>query len=75
MTFGWEPGFSGSNVHCEALICLLSTHNLGKDKEEAINHGGSDGGRTVWVPHSGDNGVTWSKPVNISATTKLLSWT
>ncbi len=56
-------------------ILLLSTHNLGVDKEHAIMEGTSQAGRTVWLLRSLDHGATWSAPANISATTKRPDWT
>ena len=35
-------------------ICLLTTHNLGSDREQDIVAGTSREGRTVWVMKSGD---------------------
>jgi sialidase-1 len=51
------------------------THNLGKDHESAIIDKTSTGTRTVWTTTSTDNGVTWTTPREITATTKDPSWT
>lgn len=56
-------------------IWLLTTQNLGEDKESQIVDGTSKGGRTVWVMHSTDDGVTWSEPRDISANVKKADWT
>jgi sialidase-1 len=56
-------------------IWLLTTQNLGEDKESQILDGTSKGGRTVWVMHSTDDGVTWSTPKDISASVKKADWT
>jgi len=77
----WDDGTNTCGNPCAVVdektgtIWLLSTHNLGKDKEEAIVRGASDGGRTVWVLHSKDNGATWTQAVNITKTTKQPDWT
>lgn len=55
-------------------VWLLSTHNLGTDKETDIINKRSRSTRTVWVLRSDDHGVTWSKPTQITATTKDPSW-
>ncbi len=55
-------------------ILLLATHNLGTDKESEIIPKKSQGTRTVWLLRSDDHGATWSKPVEITATTKDPSW-
>ncbi|MBI5381911.1 MAG: exo-alpha-sialidase [Opitutae bacterium] len=76
----WDDGANTCGNPCVVVdgktgaVWLLSTHNLGTDKEDAIIHGSSNGGRTVWVLHSEDNGATWSKPANITATTKKPEW-
>ena len=57
------------------VIWLLLTHNLGRDHEGDIMAGKSTGTRTVWVSHSKDDGLTWSKPAEITATTKATNWT
>lgn len=56
-------------------ILLLATHNLGKDHERQIIAGTSVGTRTVWILRSDDLGRTWSKPTEITATTKRANWT
>ncbi len=56
-------------------IWLLMTHNLGDDVEKQIYEGSSRGTRTVWVAKSDDDGRTWSKPVDVTATTKKPDWT
>jgi sialidase-1 len=56
-------------------IHLLLTHNLGTDHEREIAARTSKGTRTVWVATSSDHGVTWTKPTEITATTKDPSWT
>jgi sialidase-1 len=55
-------------------IWLLLTRNLGEDAEHEIIAGTSKGTRTVLVSSSTDDGVSWSKPVDITATTKLPRW-
>ncbi|MBM3459910.1 MAG: exo-alpha-sialidase [Armatimonadetes bacterium] len=56
-------------------IWLLLTHNLGRDTEAQILERTSKGTRTVWVTHSRDQGVTWAKPVEITAQVKRPDWT
>ena len=57
------------------LISLLLTHNPGAARERDIDAGKSAvGTRTVWLAHSSDHGATWTKPVEITATTKDPSW-
>ncbi len=56
-------------------IFLLMTHNLGSDAEEQIIAGTSKAGRTVWVTQSGDDGLTWSPPKEITAGVKKPAWT
>lgn len=55
-------------------IWLLMTHNLGDDKEGAIIKKLSRSTRTAWVCKSSDDGITWSAPVDITATTKKPGW-
>jgi sialidase-1 len=56
-------------------IWLLSTHNQGSDREKDIIAATSAGTRTVWVMKSTDEGVTWSAPVEITASVKHPDWT
>lgn len=55
-------------------IWLPLTRNLGEDKEAAIKTGTAKGTRTVWICKSTDDGETWSKPVDITASTKKDDW-
>ena len=56
-------------------IFLLMTHNLGRDQESQIVARKSRGTRTVWVSKSGDDGRTWSQPVDITSQAKRPDWT
>jgi len=56
-------------------IWLLLTQNLGEDKESRIVARTSKGTRRVWVSRSTDDGVTWTKPEDITATAKKPEWT
>ncbi len=56
-------------------IWLLLTSNLGKDTESEIMRGVSEDTRRVWVTKSDDDGVTWSKRVEITETTMEPGWT
>lgn len=56
------------NVH------LLMTHNLGEDTQSALVAGKSKGKRTVWVTRSEDDGLTWSKPDEITKSVSRKEW-
>lgn len=56
-------------------VWLLTTQNRGTDREKDILTGVSQAGRTVWVMKSGDDGATWSEPVEITASVKRPDWT
>jgi sialidase-1 len=56
-------------------IWLPITRNLGQDTEAQIVSGTSHGTREVWILNSTDDGATWSKPVEITHSTKLPEWT
>jgi len=56
-------------------ILLLSTHNLGEDAEGQINRRTSKGTRTVWITTSDDDGLSWSKPREITQDVKRSDWT
>jgi len=56
-------------------IILLSTWNLGADKEKAIINSSSINTRRVFVLSSGDDGLTWSPPAEITSSVKQANWT
>ena len=56
-------------------IWLLSTWNLGEDREPQIIAQESKDTRRVFVIHSEDDGKTWSEPREITVDTKLPNWT
>jgi sialidase-1 len=56
-------------------IWLLTTHNLGTDREQDIIAGTGKGTRSVWVLKSDDDGRTWSAPVDITSSVKRPDWT
>jgi len=56
-------------------VWLLSTQNRGADKEKDIIAGASRSGITVWAMKSEDDGVTWSKAIEITASVKQPAWT
>jgi sialidase-1 len=55
-------------------IWLLTTHNPGRYREKDIIAGTSQASRTVWAMKSEDDGVTWSTPVEITASVKQADW-
>jgi sialidase-1 len=57
------------------VIWLLTTHNLGTDRERDIIAGTSQASRTVWAMKSDDDGVTWSRPIEITPSVKQRDWT
>lgn len=77
----WNDGANTCGNPCPVVdrstgtIWLLLTHNLGKDTEAQIIDQKSEGTRTVWVTKSTDDGVTWAKPVEITAQVKPKDWT
>lgn len=56
-------------------LWMLLTRNAGEDTAETIRAGTGKGTRTVWVMKSPDDGLSWSEPVEITATTKAPGWT
>jgi sialidase-1 len=56
------------------VIWLLMTWNLGSDTEKNITHGVSKATRRVFVTHSADDGNTWTKPIDITASAKRSDW-
>ena len=67
----WDDGKNTCGNPCPVIdtktgaIVALLTHNLGSDSEAMILAGKSKGTRTVWVTESSDDGISWSKPVEI----------
>jgi sialidase-1 len=57
------------------VIWLPLTRNIGADSERTINAGKSKEPRTVLITSSNDDGLTWTKPLDISSTTRLPNWT
>lgn len=56
-------------------IILLSTWNLGGDHENQIIDQVSKDTRRIFVLNSSDDGLTWSKPKEITSDVKLANWT
>jgi sialidase-1 len=56
-------------------IILLLTSNPGRATEKGITERATQERRTVWITRSTDDGQTWSKPQDITASTKLPDWT
>jgi len=56
-------------------IWLLMTRNRGDDREKDIIAQKSKDTRRVFITHSRDDGVSWAKPVEITASTKKTNWT
>jgi sialidase-1 len=77
----WTDGDNTCGNPCPVVerdtgtVWLLLTHNLGTDTQAQILDGKSKGTRTVWVTRSTDDGVTWSKPVEITQDVKKADWT
>ena len=57
------------------LVSLLSTWNLGSDKEPAIIDQTSTDTRRVFILQSPDQGQSWTPPREITSQTKLPNWT
>lgn len=55
-------------------IWLFLTHNLGEDNETEIIKRSARSTRTVWVLRSIDDGLSWSMPRDVTATTKNPEW-
>ena len=56
-------------------IILLSTWNLGTDREEQIINGTSKESRRVYVLSSSDEGNSWSTARDITSDVKMPDWT
>jgi sialidase-1 len=76
----WDDGPNTCGNPCPVVdratgvVWLLLTHNLGEDEEGGLGRRTSKGTRTVWVTKSGDDGATWTKPIEITSTTKRPDW-
>lgn len=56
-------------------LWLFTTQNRGADKEHEIIAGASRAGITVWALKSEDDGLTWSAPIDLTASVKKSDWT
>lgn len=76
----WDDGANTCGNPCPVVdeetgtIWLLLTHNRGDDHESDIIKKTAKGTRTVWISKSDDDGLTWSDPADITATTKKPEW-
>lgn len=77
----WDDGPNTCGNPCPVIdqrtgtIVLLMTHNRGSDAESQIIARTSKGTRTVWKSESRDDGLTWSRPVEVTSSTKKSDWT
>jgi sialidase-1 len=77
----WDDGANTCGNPCPVLdrdsgrIWLLLNWNRGDDPEPKIIAGQSRDTRRVFVTWSDDDGVTWTKPGEITADVKLTNWT
>lgn len=76
----WDDGANTCGNPCPVVdrttgaVWLSMTWNHGQDKEQEILNGASRDTRRVFVSHSDDEGLTWSKPREITATVKPPEW-
>lgn len=56
------------------IIWLLMTWNSGFDKEDQINYQKARDTRRVFNTHSADDGLTWTKPNEITSSVKKPEW-
>ncbi len=56
------------------VVILLMTWNLGSDQEADIVRKKSKNTRIPYITYSDDDGLTWSKPKNLSESAKNESW-
>lgn len=77
----WDDGANTCGNPCPVIdretgtTWLPLTHNLGQDTESQIQSRTSQGSRTVWITKSTDDGATWTKPLEITASVKNPDWT
>ncbi|MHC4227971.1 MAG: sialidase family protein [Planctomycetota bacterium] len=76
----WDQGRNVCGNPCPVqdrdtgVIWLLLTWNDSTDSGRRLHNGTSKNTRRVYVCNSEDDGHTWSKPVEITATTKKSDW-
>ncbi len=76
----WNDGLNTCGNPCPVVdettgrIWLWMSWNLGQDDEGEIIHKKSEQARLPFVCYSDDDGLTWSKPVNMSGTCRDVSW-
>jgi sialidase-1 len=56
------------------IVWLLMTWTLGVDKEDQINYRKARDTRRVFITRSADDGVTWTKPTEITSSVKKPEW-
>lgn len=80
-TVVWNDGTNTCGNPCPVLdettgdLWMLLTWNSGKVHESKIQPGFGEDSRRVFVAHSEDNGLTWTKPQDITSSTKKTTWT
>lgn len=81
MTIVWDDGGNTCGNPAPVVderngrIVLLSTWNLGGDHESQIINLKSKDTRRIFVMHSDDDGLQWSKPREITTDVKKPDWT
>jgi len=76
----WDDGANTCGNPCPVVdqttgvIWLPMTWNHGQDDERRIMNNTSKDTRRVFITHSGDDGLTWSKPREITAAVKRPGW-
>jgi len=76
----WDDGPNTCGNPCPVVdeatgaVWLLMTWNLGADTEAAITAGTGKDTRRVFVTRSDDDGLTWAKPADITASVKPPEW-
>ncbi|OHB67628.1 MAG: glycosyl hydrolase [Planctomycetes bacterium RBG_13_60_9] len=76
----WDDGANTCGNPCPVVdqttgvIWLPLTWNHGEDQERQINSGSSKDTRRAFVTHSDNDGLTWSKPQEITTLVKRPGW-
>ena len=77
----WDDGGNTCGNPCPVVdretgtLWLLTTWNRGDDPEPRIISGESRDTRRVFVTRSTDDGVSWSRPIEITSSVKQTNWT